>query len=310
MKTPTYFLPGVLLLACLGSAHAQDADSQFNRYQGDGYYWYKKEAEAAAPKKPASAPKPVEANAKENKPAQLKPLSVAWIKANMPILLEKAIEDPTRENVSNYMYAQRVVLDRSQAFSDMATDVVASDGYLDENNRVPMAAFAQNTFILQLAESKRAAMKFLSTKTGVWVFVDKPDKCRACATYVNDIVKSNVVGLETKFGFNVRVIDVSSPGGMIAAQRFNLKLTPTTMLVSPPDSYYIVSQGLMAATTLQDKILVAARMNGVLDKSTIESIEPYSKGLITKETLNSAEYSDDPAVVMSKFRTRLTGDEK
>lgn len=308
MKALTFFLPGVIWLSCFGSAHAQQTQSQFQRFEGDGYYWYKKEPEAMAPKKPASAPKPAEAEA-EPKPAD-KPMSVAWLKVNMPLLLDKAIESPTRENVSNYMYAQRIVLDRSQSFSDMAADVVSSDGFLDENNRVPIASFAQNNFILQLNESRRAAMRFLSQKTGVWVFVDDRAKCSGCETYVNDIVKSNVVGLEKIYGFNVRIINVSSPEGQIAAKRFNLKLTPTTMLISPPDSYYIVSQGMMAASTLQDKILVAARMNGVLDKETIEAIEPYSKSLIAKSTLDSAETSDDPSIVMSKFRSKLSGDSK
>jgi len=307
MKTFPLLLPGVLLLLTSLAADAQRTAGQFDPFEGDGYYWYKRDPEAQLPKKPASAPKPVDPKPVKEKPTEQKPLSVAWLKANMPILLDKAIENPTRENDANYMYAQRVVLDKSQTFSDMAADVVASDGYLDENNRVPLSSYAQNAFILEKSSNETSVMKYLAGKSGIWVFVDKPDKCRACADYVNNIVTSNIVGLEAVYGFHVRLIDVSTPEGSMAAKKLNLKLTPTTVLVVPPSSYYLVSQGLMSATSLQQKILVSARMNGMLKDEMIEKINPYSKGLIAKGTLDSAEFNDDPSVVMSKFREQLTG---
>lgn len=306
MRKIALFLHGVLHLASLDSAHAQPS-SQFEKFEGDGYYWYKKEAEPEKeqPRKPP--PPPVAKPAEAAKAAEPKPMSAAWIRSNMPKLLDAAIDNPTRENVANYMYAQRVILDKSQNFSDMAADVVSSDAYLDENNRVPLAAFAQNSFINEQNDNKVAAMKLLAEKTGIWVFVDKPEKCRACASYLNDVVTSKIVGLQPRYGFNVRVIDVSTPEGSMAAQRLNLKLTPTTVMVVPPSSFYIVSQGLMAASTLQDKILVAARINGMLKEETLAKIQPYSKGLLNSDSWNSAVNDADPTVVMSKFRTRLSG---
>lgn len=310
MRNAAHFLPGVALLTAFGLAHAQHTTSQFDKFEGDGYYWYKKdqEPEKELPKKPL--PPPVAKPADAAKVPEPKPMSVAWIRTNMPKLLDAAIDNPTRENVANYMYAQRVILDKSQNFSDMAADVVSSDAYLDENNRVPLAAFAQNSFITEQSENKIIAMKSLADKSGIWVFVDKPDKCRACVTYLNDVVTSKIVGLQPKYGFNVRVIDVSTPEGSMAAQRLNLKLTPTTVLVVPPSSFYIVSQGLMAASTLQEKILVAARMNGMINEETLAKIQPYSKGLLSNDALNSAASDSDPTVVMSKFRTKLSGETK
>jgi conjugal transfer pilus assembly protein TraF len=301
-------LPGVILLSCLGAAHAQHTKSQFDRFEGDGYYWYKQDPEHEPPKKPVPPPPPKPAE--PAKPPEPKPMSASWIRANMPKLLDAAIDNPTRENVANYMYAQRVILDKSQNFSDMAADVVSTDAYLDENNRVPIAEFAQASFILEQADNKKAVLKSLADKSGIWVFVDKPEKCRACANYVNDVVTSKIVGLQTAFGFNVRVIDVSTPEGATAAKRLDLKLTPTTVLVAPPASFYVVSQGLMAATTLQEKILVAARMNGMITEASIAKIQPYSKGLLNNEALNSAAADSDPTVVMSKFRAKLSGETK
>ena len=304
MRKLALLLPGVMLMGIAGISHAQHATSSFGKFEGDGYYWYKKEPDPEPAKKPEPPPKPSAASAK---PAEPKPMSVAWIQANMPKLFETAIDSPTRENVANYMYAQRVILDKGQRLAEMSADVVASDAYLDENNRVPIAEFAHASFLLEQSDKKKTVMKSLASKSGIWVFVDKPDKCRACANYVNDIVTSKIVGLEAIYGFHVRIVDVSTPEGSMAAKRLKLTLTPSTVLVAPPESFYVVSQGLMSATTLQDKILVAARMNGMIKEDEIESVQPYSKGLLNQEALNSTTFDANPSVVMTKFREKLSG---
>ena len=304
MRRLAFLLPGVILMGCFGLAQAQHATGQFGKFQGDGYYWYKKEPEPAPPKKPEAPPKPVAAS---GAPPEPKPMSVAWIQANMPKLMETAIDNPTHDNVANYMYAQRIILDKSQRFAEMSADVVSSDAYLDENNRVPLAEFANASFIRELSDNKISVLKSLASKSGIWVFVDKPEKCQICSTYVKNVITSKIVGLEVAYGFHVRVIDVSTPDGLMAAKRLKLKLTPSTVLVAPPSSYYIVSQGVMAATTLQEKILVAARMNGMIGEESLELIQPYSKGLLNQEAFDSTTSESNPSVVMTKFRDKLSG---
>ncbi|WP_336107927.1 conjugal transfer protein TraF, partial [Thalassospira sp. CH_XMU1420-2] len=42
------------------------------------------------------------------------PMSAEWLKANMPRLLNQALDNPTRENVEAYYGAQRVMMDKAE----------------------------------------------------------------------------------------------------------------------------------------------------------------------------------------------------
>lgn len=42
---------------------------------------------------------------------QTEAFSAAWLRENLPRLMDKAIDDPTQENVAAYLYAQRALLE-------------------------------------------------------------------------------------------------------------------------------------------------------------------------------------------------------
>jgi len=141
------------------------------------------------------------------------------------------------------------------------------------------------------------------------VFVDEPDKCSACETYVQNILvgsKANK-GIATLHKFDFRKINVRTPEGQAAAKRLNLKVTPTTMLVIPPKSFYLVSQGLMSQPALTDRLLIAAKTGGHLPKEYLERVNPYDKGVLTTDDLNGVAPSNDPAAVMKSMRDRIKG---
>lgn len=307
-RTQTTLLLGVTL-GLLGTASAQSArPSQFEEFKGDGYYWYKKDPEPVKVE-PPKPPKPVVAapSAKADEP---KALSAEWMRANMPKLLDLAVDNPTKENVANYMYAQRVLLDKSQNFSEKVKEVVATDPFLDENNRVPIAQFAQPAFARGVRDGQDDVLSYLAGKGGLWVFVDGPEKCSSCASYVQDILlgsKANK-GVATKYAFNFRQIDIRTPEGKAAAKRLKLTVTPTTVLVMPPSGFYLVSQGLMSQSGLADRLLIAAKANGSLPKEMEEKVNPYAKGLLTTEEMGGIVGQLDPSEVMKSMRERIKGD--
>lgn len=306
------FLLGVTA-TLLGSAYGQSpsatSPSQFERFKGDGYYWYKVEPEDV-PEPKEEPPKPL-APTPPAKPAKapVKAFSSEWMKANLPKLLDIAVDDPSKENVANYMYAQRVLLDKAQTFSQEVKDVVATDPFLDENNRVPIAQFAQSNFLRDAKREQDEVLAHVATKSGIWVFVDAPAKCSACESYVSDVLvgAGGVDGLATKFKFDFRKINVNTPAGKVAARKLNLKVTPTTVLVVPPNGFYLVSQGLMAQDRLQERLLIAAKTNGMLSKELVAKINPYDKGLLTNEQLGGVAQSDNASDVMKNLRDRIKG---
>lgn len=308
----TLLLLGVSL-GLAGTAFAQNTStrtaSQFDNFKGDGYYWYKQDPEEA-PKPKVEPPKPVAPVAAAPTKAQPKSLSAEWMRANLPKLLDAAVDNPTKENVANYMYAQRVLLDKSQNFSEKVKEVVATDPFLDENNRVPIAQFAQAGFSRSTKAGQDEVLNFLGGKGGLWVFVDGPEKCGACADYVSNILvgTDGAPGIATQFKFDFRKINVNTPAGKAAAKRLNLTVTPTTVLVIPPSGFFLVSQGLMSQTQLSERLLIAAKSSGTLPKDLEEKVNPFNKGVLTTEEIGGVAPSDNPSEVMKTMRERIKGE--
>jgi conjugal transfer pilus assembly protein TraF len=305
-QSKSIFLLGIGLAIASGASSQSVRPSQFEPFKGDGYYWYRQEPEPEAQPPKKEPPKSVVSVVKTGP----KPLSMEWMRENAPKLLDIAANNPTHENVANYMYAQRVILDRSQNFSEQVKAVVAMDPFLDENNRVPIAQFAQPGFLRAVKKGQEEVLQHLAGRAGLWVFVDAPDKCSACEGYVRDVLVGNgsAKGVANQYGFNFRKIDVSTEAGRNAAKRLNLKVTPTTVLVVPPAGYYLVSQGLMSQTQLQDRLLIASKTAGHLPKEMEQKVNPYNKDVLTTEDMNGLTASSDPGVVMKELRQRIKGE--
>lgn len=311
----THFLLGCLYVLACGIAHAQSSvpqeDSTQNKgmkdFQGDGYYWYKKEPEKKV--KPPEEKKPMASGSGEAKPDAM---STAWLRENMPKLRDLAIDNPTKENVANYMYAQRVVLDKSQNFSQAVKEVVATDPFLDENNRLPVASFAQVAQMRDISKGKDEVLKHLASKGGIWVFTDTPDKCSACESYINNVLIGTVgaEGLVTKNKFEFKKIYVRTPEGRIAAKKLGLKGTPTTVFVVPPSGYYIVSQGLMAQDNLFERMLVASKAYGILEKEWLDKANPFGKDVLTAEQISGFSSDSTPSEVIANLRKKINGEPK
>lgn len=284
--------------------------SDFLRRSQEGWFWYEVQPELVEPVPPEpvepKSTKEADASVKDVQPAVTEPFSVEWLRTNMPILMDRAINDPTKENVEAFEYAKRVMLDKSQRYAEMTRDVVANDPFLDENNRVPLATFAKGAFLKQKRVGLEEAMKYLSTKVGIWMFFDST--CAFCHLQARQILDLN-----KQFNFHTRFISMNGQGMPMLpeyyrdsgqAKRIGLKLTPTTVLVVPPDKYYIISQGAMARDQLEERILVAADSNGLLPEEYRKGTQMFDKGVLTTEDMQDGA-SDDPKVWVKRLKERL-----
>jgi conjugal transfer pilus assembly protein TraF len=108
----------LLLMGLAVPAWADQVGQPFFQGKEEGWFWYKDPKERPVQLPPKSMlPLPA-------KPKETEPLSVEWLKKQMPVLLDRAIDNPTRENVEAYLYAQRLAMDKSQRFAEMSQRVV------------------------------------------------------------------------------------------------------------------------------------------------------------------------------------------
>lgn len=320
-KTTLFFLTGLLLLAPLAQAAESstvadddDVGSNWYRRHREGWWW----GNDPAPKKPVPPPKPVEqkppaSSVKPQTPPkadQTEAFSAAWLRENLPKLLDKAIDDPTQENVAAYLYAQRALLDKGQNFEKAARMAIATDPMLDENNRVPIASFARAVTDKRNIDGINEGVRYLAQKAGLWVFFDST--CTYCQPQV-DIVQR--LAKQVGFSANYFSLDGKTVPGLPAnqvlrndgaAQAVGVTMTPTTVLVVPPNGFYIVSQGLMDEQSLRERLVMAAEAQNLLPKEILAKVRVFDRGVLSAKELNSGA-STDPSVLVRQMRQKLKG---
>lgn len=292
-----------------------DADRQgYFMDRERGWFWYETppviepEQEPEKPIVEQAPTKPAEttiAPQKEQKPAAF---SVKWLRENMPALLDKAIDEPTDENVSAYLYAQRIALDKAQNYAEKTQQVVANDPFLDENNRVPLATFAKKEFLQRSKDGQVRALDYLGTQAGIWMFFDSTcDFCHVQSRIVQAVAK--------RHRFNTMFISMNGQGMPNLPEHYNnygqaeslgVTMTPTTVLVVPPNTYLIVSQGLMAEDQLAERLIVAADSNGLFPEEYKKEVNLYRNGVLTTDELSEGA-DDDPGVWLKRLKEKISG---
>lgn len=281
---------GLLICVFAAPAVADDDDKLAHPKPDQGWFWGELPQD---PKPEKPAPKPVDKPPAEDKKAEPEkkekhPITAAWLRENIPKLRERAIDNPTRENIQAYMYAQRVEMDKAQRFAEAAKLTVQTDPLLDENNRIPLSQYGKNEVLDKEYLGKQKALKYLAANVGgLFVFFESTcDFCKLQARTVNGFAK--------EYGFSVKYISMDGKGlpeiptfdrDNGHAKMLDLKVYPTTVFVVPPSTYMVVSQGVMAESELGDRILMAATDKKMIPADMTDDINPWDRGVLTPEDL-------------------------
>ncbi|MDO9103351.1 MAG: conjugal transfer protein TraF [Methylovulum sp.] len=203
-------------------AWGADTDAPAVSYFTDkqrGWFWYEVQPEPVV-KKPPEAPKPkpvpptdsIKAQPKPPSvvPAEPAPLSSAWLRKNLETYLNKAIDEPTHENVAAFYYLQRAMMDKAERFTNAARYVVMSDPQLDETVRRPVATYAVNEANHQASVVADKALKDIAGLAGI-LFFFRSD-CRYCH------VQAPILGmLANAYGFTIYPVSLDGlpmPNGL------------------------------------------------------------------------------------------------
>lgn len=246
------------------------------------------------PPKKEEKPDPKPAKPKETAPSEA-PFSAAWLRKNLDRLRDEAIDAPDDKNkVRAYLYAQRILLDKAQNFSNAAHMVASTDPILDESNRMPLDTAAKMAVMRGTEAAKKTALKTLADKGGIFFFFDA--SCRYCATQ-----QQALSFLVSDYSFKIRNISVDGRGlpGMSdwkkdtgLAKTLGLKIFPTTVFVVPPDGYYIISQGYHSAETLGNKIMLAAMDQKLLPPDVLAATDTLNRGVMSADDMRDQALLD------------------
>lgn len=310
----------VVLGLGMGTAIAGTENSIFYQKEREGWHFYedpeRDEEPAERPKEPE---KPEKAEAKpttEKKPRGPKPMSVQWIKKNIKKFRNRAINNPTRENVQAYMYLQKAAMDKASRFSEVSSEVTVGDPYLDEKVRRPTATYAVNAAQRRANQASNSTLKDLAANENVGLLFVFSSDCPYCRTQA-PVLK--------RFGqlYNLPIRAVSLDGDHMPGtpfpdasydpslgERLGVRQTPATFLVKPPDAMSPLANGVLSLKGLKKRAILVAKREGWIDRETYEtttSVNPVDPETAIKPR-EARDSLDDPEALIRYIRTESQGE--
>lgn len=189
--TLSALITGLLLQPSLAS---EEVPGFAQDYQPEGWYFYVDPDEKIEPvfEQEKVAPKPeekTEEKAEEEEPKKEVKITSAWLRENLPLLLDEAQDYPTYENVRRYIYAQRIALDRATLFSTLYGQVSQREEALNETLRRPTAG---NQLLVMNEEIDKHKKKLVADNyDNFGIFFYMSSSCSYCAAMLKelDIIK-------------------------------------------------------------------------------------------------------------------------
>lgn len=218
------------------------------RESRDGWWWYKDPAEPS----------------KRTKQTVLELLSsiktMDKLKTVVERLKNEAIMSPTEENLSNYMYAQQFIMDKSSMFADVWQRVIWKTPDLDYSLRRPVNSTALNVYADNRSSSEQQYVAKLSDE-GAGLFFFFSSTCPYCQAMAPTLKQ-----FQMRYGMDVLPISLDGAGlpeypnfrvNDGQAEKLGVETVPALYLVSPEDKkIYPIGFGVMSVTDIVERINV------------------------------------------------------
>ncbi|AVP99147.1 hypothetical protein C7S18_19110 [Ahniella affigens] len=187
------------------------------------------------------------------------PLGSAWLRKNLPLYLDRAMDQPTLANVRRYRYLERLAMDRSSAYSDASARLTMLDPLLDEQSVSPITALAKATRHREQSARQQQVLGQVARDAGLWFFFRSD--CPYCHAQTNALQT-----LSRLYGFSILPISLDHrplPSGAFSefvpdqgqAAKLNVSVTPSLFLVHRDGRVLPLASGLQTQDQLVDRIL-------------------------------------------------------
>jgi len=296
-----------VVIAVSAVAVSVSAESRFYDRAAEGWFWYRDppEPEAAPVAPPSAEPSP------QPTAAPPAPFSSAWLKSAIPQYLDRALDNPTADNVRAVLYLQRIAVDKATLYSELSQQVTVGDPYLDTEFERPLSTFAVQDVDRAAAAAQTALLRHLGDSIGVlWFYRSDCAFCERQAPVIEALGRSTGLAVMT-----VSLDGLPMPSGAFAqsfvvdrgqAARLGVQSTPAIFVMKPPDEVELVSQGMMQLSDLRERILLVARRRGWISDEAWEATRPVRRTTVAvaPEEIDPAVVAD-PAALVAHLRARM-----
>ena len=289
-----------LMLAVMTTAPAAATESnRFINRDAEGWFWYASEpVEEELPEEPEAPPEPVAETPEhtpveqpEHKPQAPTVLSTKWLRENINKYLDAAIDDPTIENVQAFLYLQRLSMDMSEQFADVAEMAVSGNPMLDEMTRRPTSTFGTQKVDVVAGRLKESLIQEITNRAGVFFFYGRNDEY--------SLAQAPLIQILGRSGF--AVIAISDDGEPIPgfendfeyradsghAEMLGVTTLPAVFLASPEGKFAAVGQGMMSLPDLNNRIILAAKRENWITDDEFNKTKPLTNNDNLAEIIGS-----------------------
>ena len=245
----------------------QSHSKPFYEDRKQGWYWYEKELN---PQK-----KKVEKKYRKRRLPKLSDFTMKELWDMYPddfqkllnTFMKKAVQDPTEQNVLEYLTLQDIARRKSLAYASVVSYVEQKHPELSNKTVYPITAPGQAAVVKMRAQEEEQTL--LNARDEFALIMFSREGCEFCTAQ-----KSILAYFVEKYGWPVRTIDIDRNPNMAA--RFNITMTPTIIIVEKRSGNYMpVSVGVVSMSELSLRLYRTIR---------------YMKGKITPEQWFMHEY--------------------
>jgi conjugal transfer pilus assembly protein TraF len=239
-------------------------------------------------------------------------LSVEWLQVHLDRYKNRAIDDPTPDNVRAYLLLQRVSMDKASAFAEAVQAATVGDPLLDATMERPIASFAAQEMDRTAHRARQALIGVLAETVGL-VFFYRSD-CPFCERQAPILA-----GLSEATGLSVMAVAVDhrpmASGAFAAdwtpdrgqAAALGVQTVPAIYALRPPGEAALIAQGLMDLTELTSRLLLVARQQGWISEEAFEATRPVRRQTVSPSVADlDAATLEDPAALVAALRSRMT----
>ncbi|WP_435322327.1 conjugal transfer protein TraF [Klebsiella sp. HN106] len=329
------------LVSCTVCTHAIAAEGQqdiktsgdvyaggkdFQKEKDQGWFWKKDppppeevvkqeppqtEQQEEEKEKEKKSPSPVAPAVPETKNSP-PPFSVVWFRENIQQIRDRAIDDPTPENVRAYLLAQRIMLDKASRYKDMAQIISITDPLIDETGRRSTSSFGSLSQSVSAEDNERDVAREIGKKAGLFFFF-KGEGCTLCS-------KQASIMQTFSYMTGIPIIPISVDGNDLPgnpfprvridngqAKKLQIRNVPAIALAIPPDTTRIVSFGPISADQLIKRTVLIAHDAGIVSDERYKSTLPFNdNGYIDSDILKDMpeEYMQNPDQFIKYIQTK------
>src|SRR5690606_39038724 len=197
----------ILLLALLPILSSADEPETKNFYSDKerGWFWFETEPQPTEEEVSPTQPGQQASASEESEPKNIT-LDIEWLRNNIDRLRDVAIEQPSKENLASFAYAQRLMLDYSTRFSTKMMEFIETEPALDENQRRPTTTVGLSMFREETKKGISNALEAVVDSAHIWFFYRSD--CPFCHKQI-PILK------ELQLRHGVKILAVSMDGKQI-----------------------------------------------------------------------------------------------